>query len=398
MPQDPIVIAGYARTPMGGMSGDLAGATAYELGGTAIKAAIERSGISPDAVDENIMGNVLMAGQGQAPARQAAFLGGLGKHVPSMTINKICGSGLKAVMLAHDQLRADNSDVIMAGGMESMTNAPYLLPKMRSGARFGHADVLDHMKLDGLEDAYMNDGPGGVAMGCYAEDLAEKFQFSREEQDAYALESLSRAQKAQQNGAFDAEIAPHTIATRRGETVISEDEQPRNARPDKIPGLRPAFRKDGTLTAANSSSISDGAAALMVMRESSAQKLGATISVRIVGHASHSHEPQWFTTAPVTAMQKLMEKIGWKVSDVGLWEVNEAFAVVPMAAMRELGIEHDRLNVNGGACALGHPIGASGARILVTLIAAMQQRGESKGIASLCIGGGEGVALAIEID
>ncbi|MEO0635639.1 MAG: acetyl-CoA C-acyltransferase [Pseudomonadota bacterium] len=393
---DPIVIAGYARTPMGGLMGELSEASANELGGTAMKAALERSGMGAEAVDETIMGNVLMAGQGQAPGRQAGYHAGLGDGVPAVTINKMCGSGMKAAMMAHDQLLAGGDQVILAGGMESMSNAPYLLPKMRGGARFGHAEVLDHMKLDGLEDAYEGQGAGGIAMGCYAEDLAEKYQFSREDQDAFALESLSRAQKAQENGTFASEIASHTISSRKGDVVVDKDEGPRTARPDKIPSLRPAFSKDGTITAANASSINDGAAALVITRQSVAEAHGARITARIAGHASHSHEPRWFTTAPVSAMQKLMGRLGWQSGDVDLWEVNEAFAVVPMAAMRELNIGHDKLNVNGGACALGHPIGASGARILVTLLAAMEAQDVQTGMAALCIGGGEGVAMAVE--
>jgi acetyl-CoA C-acetyltransferase len=337
---------------------------------------------------------VLGAGQGQAPARQAAFGAGLPKGVPCTTLNKMCGSGLKAAMIAHDQLLADNGRVVVAGGMESMTNAPYLLPKMRGGARLGHAEVKDHMFLDGLEDAYDT----GRLMGTFAEDCAEKYQFTREAQDAYALTSLEGALSAQTEGRFAAEITPVTVETRKGAVEVATDEQPRNARPDKIPTLKPVFRKGGTVTPANSSSISDGAAALVLMRESEAKRRKLPIRARILGHASHAQEPGWFTTAPVPAMQKLMMRLNWTVDDVDLWEINEAFAVVPMAAMAELGMPRERLNVNGGACALGHPIGASGARIMVTLLHAMEARGAKRGIASLCIGGGEGTAVAIETE
>lgn len=389
---DPIVIVGAARTPMGGMQGELSAMTASALGGVAISAALQRAGVAPETVDELLMGCVLPAGQGQAPARQAGFAGGLGKNVPATTLNKMCGSGMKAVMMAHDQLRADNGSVVVAGGMESMTNAPYLLPNMRGGARLGHSDVKDHMFLDGLEDAYDK----GRLMGAFAEECAEKYQFTREAQDEYALTSLARATKAQDTGAFDGEITSVTVKGRKSDTVVSLDEGPRTARPDKIPTLRPAFKKDGTVTAANASSISDGGAALVLMRESDAKAQGLTVRARILGHATHAHEPNWFTTAPVPAMQKLMQKIGWSVSDVDLWEVNEAFAVVPMAAMAEIGMDHTQLNVNGGACALGHPVGASGARILITLLHAMERDDKTTGIASLCIGGGEGTAIAIE--
>jgi acetyl-CoA C-acetyltransferase len=391
---DPIVIVGAARTPMGGFQGELAGATASELGGVAIKAALERAGVAAGDVDEVLMGNVLSAGQGQAPARQAAFAAGLPKGVPCTTLNKMCGSGMKTAMIAYDQLLAGNGRVVVAGGMESMTNAPYVLPKMRGGARLGHAEVKDHMFLDGLEDAYDKDR----LMGTFAEDCAEKFQFTREAQDAYALASLDGALSAQTEGRFDAEIAPVTLETRKGAVEIASDEQPRNARPDKIPTLKPVFRKGGTVTPANSSSISDGAAALVLMRQSEAERRGLPVRARILGHASHAQEPGWFTTAPVPAMRKVIESAGWSVEDVDLWEVNEAFAVVPMAAMAELGMPREKLNVNGGACALGHPIGASGARILVTLLHAMEARGDKRGVASLCIGGGEGTAVAIERD
>ena len=389
---DPIVIVGAARTPMGGFQGELAGATASQLGGVAIRAALERAGVAADGVDEVLMGNVLSAGQGQAPARQAAFAAGLPKGVPATTLNKMCGSGMKTVMIAHDQLIAGNGRVVVAGGMESMSSAPYLLPKMRGGARLGHAQVVDHMFLDGLEDAYDK----GRLMGSFAEDCAEKYQFTREAQDAYALASLDGALSAQKEGRFDAEIASVTLETRKGALMVATDEQPRNARPDKIPTLKPVFRKGGTVTAANASSISDGAAALVLMRQSEAERRGLEVRARILGHASHAQEPGWFTTAPVPAMQKLMMRLNWSEEDVDLWEVNEAFAVVPMVAMAELGMPREKLNVNGGACALGHPIGASGARIIVTLLHAMEERGDKRGIASLCIGGGEGAAVAIE--
>ena len=387
-----IVIAGAARTPMGGFQGELSSLAASTLGGAAIAAALADAGAKPGDVDELLMGNVLPAGQGQAPARQAGFHAGLGEEVPATTLNKMCGSGMKAVMLAHDQLKAGNGSVIVAGGMESMSNAPYLLPKMRAGARLGHSEVKDHMFLDGLEDAYE---PGRL-MGSFAEDCAEKYQFTREEQDAYAIRSLEGALAAQKEGRFAREIAPVTVRSRNGETVVTSDEQPRNARPDKIPNLKPAFRKDGTITPANASSISDGAAALVLMREEDAERQGLTIRARILGHASHAQAPAWFSTAPIPAMRKLMEQVGWQVNDIDLWEINEAFAVVPMAAEREMGIPRERLNIHGGACALGHPIGASGARILVTLLNALESHGLKRGMAGICIGGGEGTALAIE--
>jgi acetyl-CoA C-acetyltransferase len=390
---DPIVIVAAARTPMGGFQGSLSGATAAELGAVSIRAAVERSGIPAEDVDEVLMGCVLPAGQGQAPARQAALGAGLPLSVPCSTLNKMCGSGMKTTMIAMDQLRAGNGRVVVAGGMESMSNAPYLLPKMRDGARLGHAAAVDHMFLDGLEDAYDR----GRLMGTFAEDCASEYQFSREAQDEYALSSLSRALSAQNEGRLSDEIASVTVSTRKGDLTVSEDEQPANARPDKIPYLKPAFRKDGTVTPANASSISDGAAALVLMRESDAKAAGAPIRARLLAHASHAQEPQWFTTAPVPAMRKVLDATGWTVNDVDLWEVNEAFAVVPMAAERELGIDRDRLNVNGGACALGHPIGASGTRIIVTLLHALEKAGKSRGIASLCIGGGEGTAVALEI-
>lgn len=389
---DPIVIVGAARTPMGGFQGALSNATAAELGGEAIRAALDRAKVAPDQVDELLMGCVLPAGQGQAPARQAGFAGGLGQDVPATTLNKMCGSGMKTVMAAHDQLLADNGKVVVAGGMESMTNAPYLLPKMREGARIGHGQVIDHMFLDGLEDAYDK----GRLMGTFAEDCAEKYQFTREDQDEYALKSLSNAVSAIESGAFEAEVSPVTIKTRKGDVTVSVDEQPGNARPEKIPNLRPAFKKDGSVTAANASSISDGAAALVMMRESEAKARGLNIRARIMGHGSHAQEPGWFTTAPVPAAKKLMERIDWSVDDVDIWEVNEAFAVVPMAFMHEMGISREKMNINGGATALGHPIGASGARIIVTLLHALEHHGKTKGMAAICIGGGEGTAIAIE--
>ena len=391
--EDPVVVVGAARTPMGGFQGELSAASAAELGGVAIRAALERAGVEPGQVGELLMGCVLPAGQGQAPARQAGFAAGLGEEVPASTLNKMCGSGMRTVMMAHDQLLAGSQTVMVAGGMESMSNAPYLLPKMRGGARLGHAEVKDHMFLDGLEDAYDK----GRLMGTFAEDCAEKFQFTREAQDAYAIRSLTEALRAQTDGGFAAEVAPVVVRTRKGEVEIATDEQPRNARPDKIPTLKPAFRKEGTVTPANSSSISDGAAALTLMRRSQAERLGLTVKATILGHASHAQAPAWFSTAPAPAMRKLMERIGWGVEDVDLWEVNEAFAVVPMAAEVELGIPREKLNVNGGACALGHPIGASGARILVTLIHALEARGLKRGMAGICIGGGEGTALALEL-
>ena len=385
-----VVIAGAARTPMGGFQGVFDGVPAAELGGTAIRAALDNAGAQ--TVDEVLMGCVLPAGQGQAPARQAGFAGGLGEEVPATTLNKMCGSGMKAAMMAFDQIALGHADTMIAGGMESMTNAPYVLPKMRGGARIGHGQVIDHMFLDGLEDAYDK----GRLMGTFAEDCAEHYQFTREEQDEYALKSLSNALAAQESGAFDDEIAPVTIKTRRGEDVSGADEQPQSARPDKIPTLKPAFRKDGTVTAANASSISDGAAALVLASAEAAEAQGLTVRARVLGHASHGQAPGWFTTAPVPATKKLMERLGWSVDDVDLWEVNEAFAVVPMAFMREMGIPRDKVNVNGGACALGHPIGASGARIMVTLLNALEKRGLKRGIAAICIGGGEGTAIAIE--
>ena len=389
---DAIVIVSAARTPMGGFQGALAGASAPELGGVAIRAALDRAGLPAAEVDELLMGCVLPAGQGQAPARQAGFQAGLPEQVPATTLNKMCGSGMKAVMLAHDALRAGGLRAVVAGGMESMTNAPYLLPKMRGGARLGHAVAQDHMFLDGLEDAYDR----GRLMGSFAEDCATEFQFTRAAQDDYALASLSRARAAQDTGGFAEEIAPVTVSGRGGETTVAADEQPQTARPEKIPTLRPAFRKDGTVTPANSSSISDGAAALVLMREADARAAGLTVRARILGQASHAQAPARFPTAPVSAARTLLDRLGWQVGDVDLWEVNEAFAVVPMAFMAETGASHERLNVHGGACALGHPIGASGARILVTLLHALERHDRATGLAAICIGGGEGTAIAIE--
>lgn len=385
-----VVIAGAARTPMGGFQGDFDGIEAATLGGVAISAALKDAGA--ETADEVLMGCVLPAGQGQAPARQAGFAGGLGEDVPATTLNKMCGSGMKAAMMSFDQIALGHANVMIAGGMESMSNAPYVLPKMRGGARIGHQQVIDHMFLDGLEDAYDK----GRLMGTFAEDCAESFQFTREAQDEYALKSLSNALEAEKSGAFDGEIFPVTVSTRKGETTFSKDEQPSKARPEKIPQLKPAFRKGGTVTAANSSSISDGAAALVVASEEAATQRGLKIRARIVGHASHAHAPSLFPTAPVPAAKKLLKSIGWAAEDVDLWEVNEAFAVVPMAFMHEMGISRDKVNVNGGACALGHPIGASGARIIVTLLNALEKRGLKRGVAAICIGGGEGTAIAIE--
>ncbi len=390
---DPIVLVSIARTPMGGMMGSLSGLAAHELGAIAIKAAVERAGISPDAVSEVIMGNVLQAGQGQAPARQAALGAGLPQGVGCTTVHKVCGSGMKAAMFAHDLLKAESADIVVAGGQESMSNAPYLLLRGRQGYRYGHSTVYDHMALDGLEDAYQR----GTAMGVFAESCAGKYSFSREQQDAFALESLRRARAATDDGSFKWEIAPVTVAGRKGDTVIDTDEGPAKAMPEKIPTLKPAFKKDGTVTAANASSISDGAAAMVLMRESTAKKLGVAPIARIVAQAQHSQEPEWFTTAPVGAMQKLLEKAGWKSGDVDLYEINEAFAVVTMAAMNDLKLDHAKVNIHGGATALGHPIGASGARLLATLVGALRKTGGKKGVASLCIGGGEAVAMAIEM-
>jgi len=385
-----VVIIGAARTPMGGFQGTLSGVSAADLGGVAIKGALSGTGLT--TIDEVLMGNVLSAGQGQAPARQAGFAAGLGQDVPATTVNKMCGSGMKAAMIAFDQIALGQSDTMVAGGMESMTNAPYLLPKMRNGARLGHGAVVDHMFLDGLEDAYDK----GRLMGTFAEDCAEAFQFTRAAQDEYALTSLSRAQAAQGNGAFEGELAAVSVSTRSGAVQITDDEQPATARPDKIPLLKPAFRQGGTVTAANSSSISDGAAALVLASQDTATAQNIPIRARILGHASHAQAPGLFTTAPVPAAQKLLQRIGWSKDVVDLWEVNEAFAVVPLAFMREMNLSHDIVNVNGGACALGHPIGASGARIVVTLLNALEKRGLKRGVAAICIGGGEGTAIAIE--
>ena len=391
--QYPIVIVGGARTPMGGMQGDFAPVTASQLGAGAIEAALQRAAINGDDVDEVIMGNVLGAGQGQAPARQAAKGAGIPDAVGATTINKMCGSGMKAAMFGHDLLVAGSGNVVVAGGMESMTNAPYLLEKARSGMRLGHGEIKDSMFLDGLEDAYDK----GLAMGVFAEQTAQHYQFTREQQDAYAIESLRRAQTATADGSFAGEITPFAVKERKGERLVEIDEQPGNANIEKIPSLRPAFAKDGSVTAANSSSISDGAAALVMMRQSEAERRGLTPLARIVGHASHAQEPAWFTTAPIGAVNTLFEKTGWDKADVDLFEVNEAFAVVTMAAMREMDLPHDIVNIHGGACALGHPIGASGARILVTLMAALKKTGGKKGVATLCIGGGEATAMALEM-
>ncbi|HPU20819.1 MAG TPA: acetyl-CoA C-acyltransferase [Alicycliphilus sp.] len=391
--QDPVVIVSAARTPMGGFMSDFADLAAHDLGGVAIKAAVERAGIAPALVEEVLFGNCLMAGQGQAPARQALFKGGLPQSTGAVTLSKMCGAGMEATILAHDQLIAGSREVMVSGGMESMSGAPYLLKKGRGGYRMGHDKVFDHMMLDGLEDAY----EPGRSMGTFGEDCAAKYQFTREQQDAFAIASVTRAQEAARSGAFDAEIAPVTLKTRKGEVTVSVDEGPAKARLDKIASLKPAFRKDGTITAASSSSINDGAAAMVLMRASTAQRLGCKPLARIVGHATHAQAPEWFSTAPVGATEKLLKKIGWQVGDVDLWEINEAFAVVPMALMADLKIPHDKVNVNGGACALGHPIGASGARILVTLVHALKARGLQRGLATLCIGGGEATAMAIEL-
>jgi acetyl-CoA C-acetyltransferase len=390
---DPVVIASYARTPMGGFQGVLSGVKATELGAAAVKAAVERAGVAPDAIEQIVMGCVLPAGLGQAPARQAALGAGLPKSVEATTVNKMCGSGMQAAIMAHDALAAGSVDVVIAGGMESMTGAPYLMTKHRGGARIGHDTMFDHMYLDGLEDAYE---PGRL-MGSFAEETARSYQFTREAQDEYAIASLTKARAATESGAFAREIVPVTVNDRKGSTVVDKDEQPLKADPAKIPTLKPAFAKDGTITAANASSISDGAAALVMTRESVARKLGMKIVARVAGHAAHAHEPGLFTTAPVPAMRKALKRAGWSVEDVDLFEVNEAFAVVAMIAERELGLDRAKLNVNGGACALGHPIGASGARILATLLSALEARGGKRGLASLCIGGGEATAMAVEL-
>ena len=390
---DPIVILSYARTPMGAFQGQLAGAPATQLGAAAVRAAMERAGVDGTQVDKIFMGCVLPAGLGQAPARQAALGAGLPRSVEATTINKVCGSGMQAAMFAHDMIAAGSSDLIVAGGMESMSNAPYLLAKHRSGARIGHDTVYDHMMLDGLEDAYDR----GRAMGTFAEDSAREYQFTRAHQDEYAIESLRRATAAIASGAFDRETTPVTVKTRKGEEQVTCDEQPGKANPEKIPGLKPAFAKDGTITAANASSISDGAAALVITRASVAERLGVKPVARIVSHAAYAAEPSKFTTAPVPAVRKALEKAGWGVEDVDLYEVNEAFACVAMIAMRDLGIPHEKLNVHGGATALGHPIGASGARILATLLSALETHGQRRGLATLCIGGGEATAMAVEL-
>jgi acetyl-CoA C-acetyltransferase len=388
-----IVIVSAARTPMGAFQGDFSSLAAHDLGGAAIKAAVERAGIQGNAVNEVLFGNCLMAGQGQAPARQAAFKGGLPISAGAVTLSKMCGSGMRAAMFAHDMLLAGSADVVVAGGMESMTNAPHLLPKGRSGIRIGHGQIFDHMMLDGLEDAY----EAGRSMGTFGEDCAAKYNFTREAQDKFAIASVERAQAAIKSGAFAAEITPVTVKGRTGDTVINIDEGPGKIKLDKIAGLRAAFKKDGTITAASSSSINDGAAALVLMRQSTADKGSVKPIARIVSHATHAQEPNWFATAPLGATQKALAKAGWTAKDVQLWEINEAFAVVPMALMTELSLSHEIVNVNGGACALGHPIGASGARIIVTLIHAMQARGLKRGLATLCIGGGEATAMAIEL-
>jgi acetyl-CoA C-acetyltransferase len=390
---DPVVIVSAARTPMGSFQSDFASLAAHDLGGVAIKAAIERAGIAPELVTEVIFGNCLMAGQGQAPARQAALKGGLPQSAGAVTLSKMCGSGMRAAMFAHDMLLAGSHEVLVAGGMESMTNAPYLLPKARGGYRIGHDRIFDHMMLDGLEDAY----EPGRSMGTFGEDCAAKYQFTRAQQDAFATASVQRAQAATSSGAFKTEIAPVTVKGRGGDTVISIDEGPGKIKLDKIPTLKPAFKKDGTVTAASSSSINDGAAAMVLMRHSTATRLGCKPLARIVSHATHAQAPEWFSTAPIGATEKALAKAGWSVSDVDLWEINEAFAVVPMALMHDLKVSHDKVNVHGGACALGHPIGASGARIMVTLIHALQTHGKRKGLATLCIGGGEATAVALEL-
>jgi acetyl-CoA C-acetyltransferase len=393
MTQDAIVIVGAARTPMAAFQGEFSSMTAPQLGSVAISAALLRAQVKPESVDEVLFGCVLPAGQGQAPARQAALGAGLPLSVECTTVNKMCGSGMKAAMLAHDALLAGSADIVVAGGMESMTNAPYLMPKARGGYRIGHGVLLDHMMLDGLEDAYDK----GRAMGTFGEDCADKYHFTREAQDAFAVESVKRAQAATANGWFKEEIAPVTISGKGGDTVIDTDEGPRRIKTDKIPSLKPAFKKDGTITAASSSSINDGAAALVMMKESHAKQLGLKPMARILGHSSHAQAPGWFTTAPVAAIQKLYDRLGMKTEDFDLFEINEAFAVVPMAAMAEHGIQHESVNIHGGACALGHPIGASGARILVTLMGALKRTGKKRGMATLCIGGGEATAVAIEM-
>lgn len=393
MVTDPVVILSYARTPMGSFQGALSGASATDLGATAVGAAVERAGLHGEAIERIYMGCVLPAGLGQAPARQAALNAGLPQHVEATTVNKMCGSGMQAAILASDALAAGSVDLLIAGGMESMTNAPYLSMRHRAGARIGHDVLKDHMYLDGLEDAY----EPGKLMGNFAEDTAAEYQFTREQQDSYAIASLERAKLAQSSGAFDREITPVEISGRKGPITVSLDEQPTKGDPGKIPSLKPAFSKDGTITAANASSISDGAAALVMTRQSVADRLGLQPVARIVAHAAHAHAPALFTTAPVFAMRKALERAGWTSSDVDLFEINEAFAVVAMIAMRDLGLSHDTVNIHGGACALGHPIGASGARIMATLISALQTTGQRRGLASLCIGGGEATAVALEL-
>ncbi|MBL4907336.1 MAG: acetyl-CoA C-acyltransferase [Sneathiella sp.] len=393
MSDDPIVIVGMARTPMGGFQGDLSDVKAPVLGAVAIEEAMKRAGVTGDDTDEVIMGCVLPAGLGQAPARQASFGAGIPDSVGCTTVNKMCGSGMQAAMYAHDAIKAGSSDVMVAGGFESMSNAPYILPKVRDGLRLGHAAVKDHMFLDGLEDAYEE----GRLMGSFAEETATLYQFTRQDQDAYAIESLARAKKATEDGSFDEEIAPVTVKTRKGEIVIEKDEQPLKGNPDKIPTLRPAFAKDGTVTAANASSISDGGAALVMMRKSEAEKRGLKPIATFLAHSTHARKPSEFTMAPIDAIRKVMKKVEWTKGDVDLFEINEAFAVVAMAAMKDLGLDHDKVNVHGGACALGHPVGASGARIVVTLLSALKKYGKKRGIAALCIGGGEATAMALEL-
>ena len=390
---DPIVIVGAARTPMGAFQGDFSSLSASDLGAVAIRAAVERAGVPADQVQDVLFGNCLMAGQGQAPARQAAIKAGIPTSAGAVTMSKMCGSAMQAVIYGHDSILSGTNDVVVAGGMESMTNAPYLIPKARGGYRIGHGMMYDHMMLDGLEDAYEK----GRSMGTFAEECVAKYQFSRADQDAFAIDSVKRAQAATADGSFQWEIAPVTVPGRNGDTVIDKDEGPLKAKLDKIAALKPAFKKDGTITAASSSSINDGAAAVVLMRESTAKKLGCTPLARIVGHTRHSQEPNWFTTTPVGAIAKLYEKTGWNTKEVDLFEVNEAFAAVAMAAMSEHGIPHDKINIHGGACALGHPIGASGARIIVTLIGALKKTGGKRGVAALCIGGGEATAMAIEM-
>ena len=394
---DSIVIVSAARTPIGGLLGDFSSLSAHQLGAVAIKAAVARAGVPGDAIDEALMGNCLMAGQGQAPARQAVIGAGLPQSVGAVTLSKMCGSGMRAMMFAHDMLQGESADVMIAGGMESMTNAPHLT-QMRKGVKYGQAPLFDHMALDGLEDAYEKlPNGGGKAMGVFAEECVAKYNFSREQMDQFAISSTERSKKANEDGSFDWEMAPVTIPGKNGDTVIKFDEQPFKAKLDKIPGLKPAFKKDGTITAATSSSISDGAAALVMMRESTARQLGVTPIARIHAHAIHAQAPNWFTTAPVGAIEKVLKRSGWNAKDVDLWEVNEAFAAVTLAAMTEFKLPHEIVNVHGGAVALGHPIGASGARIVVTLLGALRQRGLKKGIAALCIGGGEATALALEL-